>query len=161
MKKPSYATEDLDLYAKRVTAIDPVMLRDEYIRLPADLASWNARQALAQEAFMEADLALDRTEARLSIEWREGMTADNAKVTEGTVKERVRCDQKYVDARMAVIEAEVELARVKGVVQAILAKKEMLISLGAHVRAELNDPKIRQQAADRHHREEDEKHHHG
>lgn len=144
--------EEADLYAGRVAKIDPLQLNDEYIRLPADLAHWNARLAEATEAQLEAELVFERTEAKLFIGWREQLAMEaGAKVTESTVKERVHDDPRYADARMKMIEAEVALKRVRGVVDAIGAKKEMLISLGAHVRKEMDgSPAVRQQHRDAH-----------
>lgn len=143
-------SEEADLYADRSTKIDPLDMKSEYIKLPAHLAHWNARLADATENELTADLAFDRTESHLYLELREQLVAEGQKATEAMVTHRVQTDQRWVDAKMRLIEAEVELVRVKGVVTAIHAKREMLVSLGAHVRKEMeHDPTLRQASRDR------------
>jgi len=120
------------------------------VRLPADLAHWNARFADAYEAFLEADLAFDKMESRLAVEHREELLAMGSKATEAAVREAVQTDPRWSQARMARIDAEVDKVRARGVVDAILAKKDMLISLGAHVRQEIdNNPTLREQVRGR------------
>lgn len=145
---PRPADADLDLYVKQSVAIDPVLVREEYVRLPADLATWNARLVAATERYLEADLVVDRTTARLTIEHRERLLACGEKATEAQVKAHVESDERWISARMDRIEAEVEKLRVRGVVDAVLTKRDMLISLGATIRQELHDPRIRRQARD-------------
>jgi len=140
-----------DEYSTRATHIDPTNLHEEFVRLSADLAHWNAKYALAHENYLEADLELDRTEAALHIEWRERLADEGSKVTEGAVKERVQTDQKYIAARIAKIDAEVERLKSRGVVDSIIAKKDMLISLGATVRKEMDgNPRLRNEMRDAH-----------
>ena len=51
----------------------------------------------------------------------------------------------YRDVKSHEIRAEVERSRIRGVLDAILAKRDGLISLGAHIRAEMrHDPTIRE-----------------
>jgi hypothetical protein len=136
-------------FLRESTGVDPLQLQPEYVRLSSDLAAWNARYADALDSYLEADMALDTTEARLYIEWRERLLDEGSKSTESVLKARVGTDPRYTAARLAMINAEVQKVRVQGVVRAIEAKKEMLISLGAHVRKEMEgNPKIREQQRD-------------
>jgi len=131
-------------FLRESTGVDPLQLQPEYVRLSSDLAAWNSRYADALDTYLEADMALDTTEARLHIEWRERLVAEGSKSTENTLKACISTDPRYVNARLAMIDAEVQKVRVQGVVRAIEAKKEMLISLGAHVRKEMDgNPTIR------------------
>ena len=66
------------------------------------------------------------------------------KVTEKMVDSAVHVHPRYLDAKRAVIAAEVEKERVRGRVGAIKVKAEQLIGLGAHERLELSkDPVYR------------------
>ncbi len=145
-----------DEYARASTSIagkDPSLIQEEYIRLPADLATWNARYAEASEAYLEADTAFDYLCAQLSVEWRESFHDAGMKATEAGIKEKVESDRRYVNARRKRNMAEVEKMRMRGVVDAICAKRDMCISLGAFIRQELNDPRIRQEMADQRYRD--------
>lgn len=141
----------LDEYERRVALIDPLRLHEAYIALPADLAHWNARLAEAFEAYLRADFERDKMEARLSLEGRHALAIEQGKVTEAQVRERVRLDPRWEEISLAAIEAEARKVRTRGIVDAILAKKEMLISLGAHVRKEMeHNPVLRDQHRDQH-----------
>ena len=48
-------------------------------------------------------------------------------------------------AKEDLVEAESEKQKLRGKVEVVSAKKEMLISLGAHIRVEMSDPMIRAQ----------------
>jgi hypothetical protein len=134
---------------RAAVSIDAILIRQEYIDLPAHLAWWNAKLAAAMEEDMRAKLTLETWEARLRIEWRERLHADPtvSKPTESMIGERVAVDDRYVAVRMEYIDAECVKARAKGVVDAIQAKRDMLTSLGAHIREELrSNPSIREHA---------------
>ena len=124
--------------------IDPVLIRDEYIRLPQQLSRAGMIYAAAHGNYLEADLAYDRTTAQMRIWHREHLESVGTRATEGAVKDAVENDQRWIDAKMNRISAEIERARAKAHVDAMHAKKDMLVSLGAHIRQELgNDPTIR------------------
>jgi hypothetical protein len=129
-------------------AIDPVLIRQEYIKLPADLAIANARFAAAYAEYLHADTACERVKARLSIEWRETLNDMGMKATVGMVDEKVITDDRYIRVQDHRDIAEIDKVKARGVVDALIAKKDMLVSLGAHIRAELSDPTVRAQVRD-------------
>ena len=131
---------------RQAVSIDAVLIRQEYIDLPAHLAWWNTKYAAAFEDDLTAKLELETCEARLRIEWRERLREDPtvSKPTEAMIAERVSDDQRYITARLTYIDAESKKARCRGVVDAIQAKRDMLTSLGAHIREELrSNPALR------------------
>lgn len=141
--KPSDAATDL--FVPGITHIDPVLIQNEYIKLPAHLARANAVLVSRTEDYLHAKHAFEKTEAQISIEMRE---IASGKMTVNAVRDQVLVDKRYELAHLVLIDAEIEMRRVRAVVDAIHAKKEMLISLGATIRKELDDPRIRDQARD-------------
>lgn len=134
-----------DLYAavKDAVEIEPLALQEEFIRVPSDLAHWNERYAHTLRSYLLAKAEVKELEARLSLEYRETLE----KPTERAIETSVDADSRMVEARLRLIEAEVAKVRTDGVLEAIRAKRDALVSLGAHIRAELQgDPSLRTQA---------------
>jgi len=141
---------DPDEYLRDCVRIEPLVIEEEFVRLPADLAFWNERYSQCVRTFLMAKLDADECEARLRIVHREMLLATGAKVTESQVDSAVTQDGATRDARIRLIEAEAAKQRLGGIVDAIRTKRDMLISLGAHMRAELQgDPVLRRERADR------------
>lgn len=135
----------VDAFLHECVAITPEALDEECVRVSADLAYWNERYAVAHKAHLMAKLDLERTEARLSIEHREMMASADGKKgpTVDAVRAAVVNDAQYVEAQLAVINAEVERARLRGLSYAVESKKDMLQSIGAKERVLMNDPMVR------------------
>lgn len=137
---------EVEQFLKDSVTIEPTLLQEEYVRIPSDIAYWNERYSAVLRAHLQAKLSLDQVYAGLQVTVREKLAAEGAKVTEATVSAGIELDPAYQQARLAVLEAEVEAARIKGVSFAVNAKREMIVSLGAHLRIELqHDPMIREQ----------------
>lgn len=134
---------DVETFLKDSVLIDPLCITDEYVRLPSDLAYWNQRHSDALKAHLRAKIELDRVEAMVYLEKREG-GVDGKRLTVDGVNAAVAVDPRVLSAREAAVLAEVEKSRLHGVVSAVGAKKDMLVSLGAHVRQEMDgDPVVR------------------
>jgi hypothetical protein len=143
-------TNDPDEYLRSCVHILPEALEEEFVRLPTDLAYWNGKYAEASREHLVAKMEMDRLRARLLIEHREKLMLTNTKVTESMVESAVEQDETYGAGRLRLIEAEVEKVRLHGALDAIRTKRDMLISLGAHVRAEMaGDPHLREEARGR------------
>ena len=141
---------DMDAYLVDCTTIYPETLQEEYVRLPADLAYWSARFADALREFLRLKLKADRMEAQVRIEHRERLSTGGGKVTESMVDAAVETDPRLHEAQDAALVAECEKVRLYGVLDSIRAKRDMLQSLGAQVRAEMeHDPITRARVADR------------
>jgi hypothetical protein len=140
---------DVDEYLATTVSIEPLALEEEFIKMPADLAYWNERYAEAVRGFLTAKIGRERIEARLHIEIRETLAAkgDKKGPTIADIEAGVSTHPEMIAARDAEIMAEVEKVRLAGVIDAVRAKRDMLVQLGARARIELeNDPVIREQA---------------
>jgi len=142
MKKPA----DEAIYLEECIAIEPVAIQEEYVRFPADLAYWNGRAADTLLTHLRTKSELERVEAQLNIELRETVAAEGKKVTVDMLEAMVRVHPTYQAAKLTAIEAEVAKARHAGFVDSLHSKREMLISMGAHIRKEMEgDPVLREQ----------------
>lgn len=136
---------EVEKFLKDSVDVEPTLLQEEFVRLPADMAYWNERYSKAMKEHLMGKLNVDRLYAMLQIEMRETLLAEGQKTTEALVSARIEVHPKYQEARLALVSAEAEAARLKGVLEAVRAKREMIVSLGAHLRVELqHDPIIRE-----------------
>lgn len=150
-------TDDIDQgFLRESVEIDRTDLQGEFGRVASQLAYWMERHAEAQGVTGEAKYALETVDARLGLRHREtlrqqvelGKLVVARGITEAMVREQVVLDPEYRAARLGLIEAESMEARLNGITKAVATKRDMLVSLGAHVRAEMGlDPVIRMQAA--------------
>lgn len=138
---PTHGMED---YLRACVRIDPLDIQGEYIRIPADLAYWNDRYAEALRVFLGSEIEVKLIRAQMEPQIREMLLNAGGKTTEAQVKAAIDSDENVIDAQRRNVEAEVEKNRHYGILDAIRSKKEMLISLGAHIRVEMaGDPLIR------------------
>lgn len=139
---------DPDTYLADCVKIEPTVIEEEYIRLPGDLAYWNAEYSRAYQHWLESKLEREVKCAHLTAAYRSSLEGGGTKsrVTIGEVDSLVQQDPDYVMVRTKEITSEADKVRLAGVMDALRCKKEMLISLGAHIRLEMgNDPMVRQQ----------------
>lgn len=123
------------------TQVDPLQLKKEFVEIASLLATFNEQYAEALRKHLRAKRRKEETYARVYLEKRE---TTEEKLTEGMLKAMVESDEEYEMACRWAIDAEIEKVRAGGRCEALRAKKDALISLGAHVRAELSgDPKLR------------------
>jgi hypothetical protein len=128
---------ELREYQRECVTIRPHEMADECVRLPTDMALWSERYAQALERTLSADSATKTAytrayEALLMSEDRSGKP-----MPDGKAKELAKRDRDYVIAAMDEVEALGEKARVWGILEAIRAKRDMLIELGATRRREM------------------------
>jgi hypothetical protein len=139
---------DIEQYLYDSISITPEALSEEFARVALDLAYWNARYADALKAYREAEVQQKRTKAMLYIKHRTLLTETNGKTTEAQVDAAVLLDPSMVEADTNLIATEVEKEKARGVLDAVRAKREMVVSLGAHIRAEMaGDPSLRSNLA--------------
>lgn len=144
---------EVESYLAESVELEPLALEEEFIRMPADLAYWNERHAAALRRSLIAKMERERVEAVLlcDAQFAEDLASELAKKAASMeqLKAAVKMAPEYLNARKAEIRTEVERVRLRGVVDAIAAKRDMLISLGAHVRLEMaNDPALRKRMAE-------------
>lgn len=142
---------EVEKFLKEALIICPEAMEEEFVRVPSDLAYWNERHS---DALHEA-LATKVERERISGELMNDKTfLDDLEEVLGKrpnldqVKGAIVNDDRYIAAKVAEMGAEVERVRLRGCVDALAAKRDMLISLGAHVRLEMmHDPMLRRQMA--------------
>lgn len=129
--------------------IVPEALEEEFVRVPGDMAYWNNLYANAYQLWLEAKLARELLYAQIYKSEKSRLLASSkGRVTEGEVESEVLADHAYQNARVREIQTESDKLRLHGIMEAIRSKRDMLISIGAHQRAEMQgDPTIRRQAA--------------
>jgi hypothetical protein len=132
--------EDEDTYFRQSVEITPEAIQEEFIRIPADMAYWGAKYAEASRTYLIAEQAVKEVRARLRLAIRE--TA-SAKLTVDAVDAQVEGQAEYQSAKMAEIEAEAAKLLAKVKLDAVIAKRDMAMSLGAHLRAEMGSSHIR------------------
>lgn len=142
-----YSDAVMTTMEEEAVKIEPLLLEEEFTRLPSDLAYWNAQFARANERHLRAKHEQDRGYARLMLLKREELIDRGEKLTEALVKATVESSDEWNDIRVSAIEAEVERERLKGLIVALMVKKDALVSIGAQMRAEMGaDPRIRDEA---------------
>jgi hypothetical protein len=151
----------VERYAKEAVDMAPEAMEEEYVRLPADLAYWNERYARALKVFLTTKARSKTMAALLKIEHRERLFEEfqakkeekgksgSGRVTDSMVDAALEQDERWQNMQAQLVDAEVEMVRVKGTAEAVRAKKDMLVSLGASIRAEIEgDPIVRKAHAD-------------
>jgi len=142
---PQLPSDDEGQYLRECVRIESSTLEEEFIRLPGDLAYWNHQYSRAYQTYLMAKNDLERVAASCSIIIRTQLGIENkGKVTISEVEQQLVMSADYQRAKGAEIVAEAEKVRLYGVLDALLSKRDMLISLGAHMRQEMqNDPTIK------------------
>lgn len=137
--------QTVEPYLRASLRINPDDIQEEFVRVPGDLAYWNSRYADAQRAQLTAELDEKVLKAELEAPVRLALISAGAKVTESMVKAGVESHDDYVQAQRHTIDCEVEKSKCFGYLDAIRSKRDMIISLGAHIRAEMQgDPLVRE-----------------
>lgn len=138
---------------KDAVAIEPLAMQEEFVRIPGDLSHWNAQFSEALKRFLVAKAESEHLWARLWLEAREALLTDG-KATEKLIEAKVNVTPEWQKAHINLVELEAEKTHIRGIVDAIEAKKEMLISLGAHIRSEMEgDPMVRRDHRQAHRQE--------
>lgn len=127
------------------TRIEPLALEEEFVRLPGDLAYYSGMYADAYESWLKAKLQRETRYARAYQERKSFLlSTSKGRVTEAEVESEVAQDPDYLEAKAEEIACESEKVRLGGIVDAVKTKRDALISIGAHQRAEwASDPTIR------------------
>lgn len=119
----------------------PEDIYGEFLRLPGHLARALAVYADAAAAVLRAERERDREWARMYLACK----ATTPKPTEEVAKAMVELQPAYQAADDALADAQAHKLRSHAAVEAVKAKQDMLVSLGAHLRAELKgNPLIRE-----------------
>jgi hypothetical protein len=135
-------------YLKECVDLLPELLSEEFARMSADYAYWNERYAEANRRELSAEWERDRTYAATYLRRKLELEEAGKKAPEATVDAEVRTSKEYGAAVEAHIEAKAEREHLRGVLEALRTKREMLVSAGAHQRQEMQgDVAMRDRAA--------------
>jgi hypothetical protein len=139
----------VDDYLEQCVSIRGVeALEEEFISIPAQVAYWNERLARASDAYFRAEVARKRISARLHHEEKARLSVAGGKgPTVGDIDAAVELHPEMVEAGDKEIDAAVEKDRLRGVLDALRTKRDMLMQLGSKMRIEMeHDPVIRERS---------------
>lgn len=138
---------DRDSILRASIEIEPEDLNEEFIKAPGQISYWNQAYAEAHKQHALAKLEYDRAWAQLYCSLRAEYEGRKPAVTVDALKALVEQDEDLYHLQMQVVLADAERLRMRGVAEAVIAKKDMLQSLGAKLREELRgDPTLRNNA---------------
>ena len=122
-------------------SVDANDIENDMVKLSAQLARFNYLLTQALRASLTAKMNLEIGEARMHLMHRASLEQLGHKTTEKLLESLVRDDPNYTILREALIVADVERERLRGITSAIMAKREMLVTIGNRINAELRaDP---------------------
>ena len=130
-------------YATECVKLEPTALEEEFVRYTPDLAYWGGQLADAKREAALVKLARDTAASDLDSAGRDALAGEK-KPTEAAVSAWVQKHPLMQESERALIAAEYHVDRVRAVYDAIRAKRDMLVGLGAQARAEMQgDPLTR------------------
>ncbi len=145
-KKPAEA--ELRAFEETSVAIDLANFNQELIDFPPLVAYWNAQLAVATRTSMQAKADKEREEARMRLLYKSNAELERKKLTVADLEAKVTDNKDVQVMQDLYIEAEAERIRIRGIVDTLGVKRDMLQSLGAKLRVEMqSDPIVREQMA--------------
>tara|TARA_Y100001963_G_C6747288_1_gene432280 strand:+ start:916 stop:1479 length:564 start_codon:yes stop_codon:yes gene_type:complete len=127
--------QEYDLVPDQDTKIDGGDLDTEFITLPSLLNRYGYLAAHARAEVDGLKYAMERLYAVVDAETRQEAERMNVRMTEKKIENTVITDHKYQKAKLAYIDARKKAGLLSAVLDALNAKKDCLISLGANQRA--------------------------
>lgn len=132
-------------YEHECVTVNDADITAEFMRVSSDLATWSHRRVDAQNAEAHAKLHKDEVRARACGTERAHLENTRGKATVADIDAAVTLSPEVHAAEEMLIEASTALGHVRAVCDAVMTKRDMLISLGAQLRAEMaGDPTIRE-----------------
>jgi len=132
-------------YLKQCVDMVPEQINEEFSRMSADYAYWNEKYAEANRLELVTEWSEKKAYASAYLQKKMEAQVSSTKTSEATLDAEVKTSQVYGRAVEEHIEARAATAHLKGVLEALKTKREMLISSGAHLRQEMQgDPIIRE-----------------
>lgn len=118
--------------------IDEANLTKEYSRQAALYAWLGVVGAKADHKASMADLAKDQEYARTDEAYREQFDASGRKMTEPQVKSLILIDKDYMRASANELALKYDSKLIQALIKALDQRADMLISLGSHLRHEVD-----------------------
>lgn len=126
--------------------IDRTNLSEEYASHSTKYAWYSTAYELALDYEQRCKAKLARVYAQEDVKARANMKAASVRVTEKKVENTVITSVAYVQAENEYFEAKKQTGLLKAARDAMIHRKDCLISLGANLRAEMaSDPSLRQE----------------
>lgn len=118
--------------------IDETNLTKEFTEQASLYGYFGVLMAKAEHEAAVRDLGKDQEYAVADLDWRAEMEEAGKKYTEALIRNTVLSDEEYQRISIQAAEAEFDYKLLKAIVSALQQRAEMLISLGAHIRHELD-----------------------
>jgi uncharacterized protein YyaL (SSP411 family) len=133
----TFKWEDFSTLIRELTQVDRNNLNQEMANLPSQYAYWNAVLAQAKARLDRAAQDEDRYKASKSVECQEMLRSSGKKATAKDMENYVNSSEDYKTKNDTLITLNQLYLSLKGLVQALYAKKDMLVHLSSNERAEL------------------------
>jgi hypothetical protein len=134
---------ELELKLRARLRVNPEALDEEFTQCPTDVAYLGGVHARAIGEHLRAKGKAKRIRGLVFIQKRQELVDKHGKATEEHIKAAVEQDPRVLLADGEEIDAEVAREKAKADFAAVMAKKDMLVQLGATYRAEMErDPSI-------------------
>lgn len=143
---------ETDAEIRRAVNTEPTAIQEEYCAVPADIHRWAGIVAERDEVLDVAEAELKIHEAEEAKKIVDSVPAGEKVPGEGVRQDRVRAGKGYRERVMAVARARRGKAEAMAVLEAVRAKRELLVSLGADIRQQIelaDGPTIRDRRARR------------
>jgi hypothetical protein len=114
--------------------INVARLQEDCINFPSILYHYCTAKADAEEAFEASKLSYEEAKATVYLLTKQG--AD--KITEKHLEAIITTDHKVLKAKETMLKAKRDFETIKGYVDSLRAKKDMLVQLSADMRSERN-----------------------
>lgn len=143
-KVPKLHDMEVDDYLYDCVTVMPEALQEEFVRVSGDLSYWSRRYSLAHRAKLLAEVRRKQVIAEQYFAIKERLIKETGKGTAKDVEYAIELDERVQESKAAEIEADFEKEQIKGTLDAIRSKRDMLVSVGAQIRAEMaQDPFIK------------------
>jgi predicted secreted protein len=130
-------SKQLDKAAVDAMSINKADLQTEFVTHSGHHGHYRFQLALAVEAVRVAEIEVEHLEATLFTEYE----GQDSKAGPQTISRRVKADGRWLALQKRVAGFKAHRDELEAVVEALKVKKDMLVSLGAHLRAE-GDPQV-------------------
>lgn len=137
INQPNTDTEAAILLAES-TSINKDELDLENEKVPSQLAYYSTLYSTAIDVELEADLEVTKVEATMREKLRQGtaLAGNGKKLTVDELDSKVYMSSEWLNAKRAHNKAKANKERLKGIVNSINVKAEMLVSMSANRRSE-------------------------
>lgn len=118
--------------------IDEDNLSKEFAEQASLYGYFSVLMAKAEHEAAVMEFGKDQEYAIADTSLRDEMTEAGEKYTEGLIRSLVLADEEYGKKAMSAIDSQFDYKLLKAIVSALQQRAEMLVSLGAHVRHEID-----------------------